>query len=79
MVLKDAHFDGIVLSLVSLKENDFLTTISLEEEVRRAVFYLNTNSTLGQDGFNGKCYNYCWDLLVGMWLLWYNTFLRPSI
>lgn len=40
-----------------------LRPVSLKE-VKKAVFHLNPSCAAGSDGFNGKFYQHCWDVIA---------------
>ncbi|KAH0666513.1 hypothetical protein KY285_027719 [Solanum tuberosum] len=51
-ILQKAHAE--------LKENDILTKLPDEVEIKRVVFELNAESSSGPDGFSGCFYQNCW-------------------
>ncbi|XP_009627750.1 uncharacterized protein [Nicotiana tomentosiformis] len=48
---------------VTHENNIRLCSIPDEEEIRKAVFYLNSNSSPGPYGFEGSFYQSCWDII----------------
>lgn len=50
--------DSVIPALVSSEDNSFLTNVPSKEEVKNAVFSLDSSSALGPDGFGGSFYNY---------------------
>lgn len=46
--------------VITLEENDSLTVILTDEEIKQALFGLNPNSAPSPDGFNGHFYQNCW-------------------
>ncbi|KAG5610553.1 hypothetical protein H5410_021834 [Solanum commersonii] len=49
--------------VISQKENDILTKLPDEDEIKRVVFELNAESSYGPDGFSGCFYQNCWDTI----------------
>lgn len=47
--------------VISQKENDILTKLPDEAEIKRVVFELNAESFCGPNGFSGCFYQNCWD------------------
>jgi mannosylglycoprotein endo-beta-mannosidase len=50
---------------VSIEENNLLTAVYSEEEVRRAIFQMEHNKALGPDGFPAEFYQSFWDIIKG--------------
>jgi hypothetical protein len=46
-----------------MEDNDLLTAIYSEEEVRKAIFQMEHNKTPGPDGFQAKFYQIFWDTI----------------
>ncbi|KAK3199352.1 hypothetical protein Dsin_022767 [Dipteronia sinensis] len=55
--------DGIVPSLVSQKENSFLVAIPSADVIHDAVFAMDALSTPGSDGFSGRFFQRCWEIV----------------
>lgn len=50
--------------MVTNDENIMLTTMPLEDEIRKAVFDMNADGTPGPDGFGGHFYQHFWDIVA---------------
>ncbi|XP_059301817.1 uncharacterized protein LOC132053726 [Lycium ferocissimum] len=50
-------------SIISPKENQNLTKMPDEEEIKGAVFSISTEICAGPDGFNGMFYQQCWNII----------------
>ncbi|KAF6151441.1 hypothetical protein GIB67_020665 [Kingdonia uniflora] len=63
---KAHHHDDSVLeqvsNVISSSDNDGLIGIPLEDEIKKAVFDLNPNSSSGLDGFSGILFQSCWGI-----------------
>ncbi|KAK1549712.1 hypothetical protein Q3G72_006607 [Acer saccharum] len=55
--------DDVVPSLVTTVENAFLTSIPSAEDIQYAVFAMDAASAPGPDGFSGRFYQRCWDVI----------------
>ena len=53
----------MVPSLVTTVENAFLTSIPSAENIQDAVFAMDAASAPGPDGFSGRFYQRCWDVV----------------
>lgn len=47
--------------LVTDEQN--IKLVATKEEVKQAIFGLNGNSASGSDGFTGKFYQECWEII----------------
>ncbi|XP_019168334.1 PREDICTED: uncharacterized protein LOC109164037 [Ipomoea nil] len=52
-----------VPQLVTEGDNDLLTVVPEEEEIKAAVFQMSSVSAAGPDGFSGAFYKACWDII----------------
>ncbi|XP_019231592.1 PREDICTED: uncharacterized protein LOC109212408 [Nicotiana attenuata] len=52
-----------VPNMITREQNQNLTRLPTEEEVKLAVFGLNGDSAGGPDGFNGQFFHNCWDIV----------------
>lgn len=34
-----------------------------EDEIKDSIFYMNSDSAAGPDGFSGKFFHFCWDII----------------
>lgn len=50
--------------MISGDWNDQINEIPEEEEVKNAVFGLNAKSAGGPDGYTGKFYQACWNIIA---------------
>jgi hypothetical protein len=50
---------------VSIEQNNLLTVVYLEEEVRKAIFQMEHNKAPGLDGFLAEFYQSFWDTIKG--------------
>lgn len=48
---------------ISQADNEALCVIPNEDEIRRAIFCLNSSSALGPDGFGAAFYQSCWNII----------------
>ena len=53
----------VIPNMVSVHDNQRLTSIPTEEEIRSAVFAMDSNSAPGPDGFNGAFFQCCWNII----------------
>ncbi|XP_019241816.1 PREDICTED: uncharacterized protein LOC109221832 [Nicotiana attenuata] len=62
---KDHNMDIIdcIPKIVTEEDNDYLTRMPTEEEIREAIFNISTDSAAGPDGFNGAFYQSCWHII----------------
>ncbi|VFQ87962.1 unnamed protein product [Cuscuta campestris] len=44
-------------------DNQCITTLPLEEEIKAAIWQLNPNSSAGPDGYNGEFFRHFWDII----------------
>ncbi|XP_060182578.1 uncharacterized protein LOC132612299 [Lycium barbarum] len=49
--------------MVTEEQNDRITALPNQEEVKEIVFKLNGESVAGPDGFTGLFYQFCWDII----------------
>nr|GMD98895.1 uncharacterized protein LOC109164037 [Ipomoea batatas] len=54
-----------VPQLVTDGDNELLTDVPEEEEVKEVVFQMNATSAVGLDGFSGAFYKACWEIVKG--------------
>lgn len=54
-----------VTSLVSYEDNEVLCQIPEKEEIKDAVFHLDTDSAAGPDGFSEAIYQAAWEVIKG--------------
>lgn len=52
-----------ISNYISEEDNINLTAISSKEEIKEAVFILSSDSTAGQDGYNGTFFQHFWDII----------------
>ncbi|XP_060185005.1 uncharacterized protein LOC132614552 [Lycium barbarum] len=50
-------------NLVSTEDNYLLTRYPTAEEIKMAIDSMDPNSCAGPDGFNGHCFQHCWDII----------------
>lgn len=50
--------------LITNEENKAMVRMPDTEEVKKAVFYLSGNSVTGPDGYIGKVFQKCWDIVT---------------
>ncbi|XP_057791251.1 uncharacterized protein LOC131008384 [Salvia miltiorrhiza] len=55
--------EAILDQVISDQQNDMLSAIPNEEEITAAVFQMDSNSSPGPDGFSGKFFHHCWDII----------------
>ncbi|XP_057775188.1 uncharacterized protein LOC130994172 [Salvia miltiorrhiza] len=55
--------EAILDQVVSDQNNSLLSATPNEEEITAAVFQMDSNSSPGPDGFSGKFYHHCWDII----------------
>jgi ribonuclease HI len=64
LVLQDsALIDDVIPSLVTTDVNAILTLLPSHEEIKAAVFALNTDSAPGPDGFGAFFYQHYWEIV----------------
>ena len=55
-----------VPSLVISEENSFILHVPSYDEVRETIFVMDLLSAPGPDGFTGRFYRHCWDIVARM-------------
>lgn len=65
--------------LVTDTDNDNLTVNPSMEELRDVVFSMSSNSSPGPDGFSGKFYHFCWDIIKDDLLLMISDFFAGNL
>ncbi|KAK3198464.1 hypothetical protein Dsin_021879 [Dipteronia sinensis] len=55
--------DDVLPSLVTAVENAFLTSVPSTDDIHDAVFAIYATSSPGLDGFSGRFYQRCWDVV----------------
>ncbi|CAN6558781.1 unnamed protein product [Malus baccata var. baccata] len=53
----------VIQPMVTDSENDLLSALPTDEEIKEAVFSLSASSAPGPDGFPGIFYHHCWDIV----------------
>lgn len=61
--LESCHFDNVIPTFVIMEENELLTKVPLEYEVRKVVITLNADRPPGLDGMSGISYQSYWNNL----------------
>ncbi|XP_019237046.1 PREDICTED: uncharacterized protein LOC109217270 [Nicotiana attenuata] len=59
----DLDIINCIPQCVTDADNESLTAIPDTEEVRDAVFNMSPDSAAGPDGYNGKSFQSCWDII----------------
>ncbi|KAL9671329.1 hypothetical protein QQ045_008897 [Rhodiola kirilowii] len=59
----DLVHENIIEPKISVNNNRSLSAIPEEEEIKRAISDMNASSAPGPDGFTGKFYLSCWDII----------------
>lgn len=78
------HMWDVVPSLVSLDDNNFLSTIPSENEVQNIVFSIDLNSAINLNGFLSLFYQKSWDVIgldiyVNVWFFIVSGYLELSL
>ncbi|XP_060200566.1 uncharacterized protein LOC132628819 [Lycium barbarum] len=55
-----------------------LSKISIEEEIKDAIFDMSSTSSAGLDGFNGMCYQKCWEIIKVDVIKFFQSFFYGS-
>ncbi|KAM1823097.1 hypothetical protein ACFX14_025043 [Malus domestica] len=53
----------VIQPMVTDSENDLLSALPTDEEIKEAAFSLSASSAPGPDGFPGFFYHHCWDIV----------------
>lgn len=54
----------LIPAMIMLEENDHMTALPCEEEVKEVIFQLSGSSAAGPDDFTGLFFQYCWEIMV---------------
>nr|XP_009768439.1 PREDICTED: uncharacterized protein LOC104219445 [Nicotiana sylvestris] len=58
------HFnDRNIINCITGDDNEILTVIPDTEEIRDVIFSMSSTSTARPDGYNGKLFQTCWDII----------------
>ncbi|KAL8529269.1 hypothetical protein ACS0TY_006627 [Phlomoides rotata] len=57
--------DEFITPVISEVHNLSLVAIPTDEEIKQAVFGMDSSSAPGPDGFGGCFYHACWDIIAG--------------
>ncbi|XP_057808979.1 uncharacterized protein LOC131023456 [Salvia miltiorrhiza] len=57
------NVEAVMDHIIPDHANDLLSRIPREEEITAAVFQMDSHSSPGPDGFSGKFYHSCWDII----------------
>ncbi|KAK3211632.1 hypothetical protein Dsin_016338 [Dipteronia sinensis] len=68
--------DDVIPNMVTVAENDFLIDIPSVEDIHDAIFAMDETSAFGPDGFFGKFYQHCWEIVGGDVVLAVQDFFR---
>ncbi|XP_019258573.1 PREDICTED: uncharacterized protein LOC109236798 [Nicotiana attenuata] len=83
IVPNNFHIMEHVPRLVEREQNENLIATPTREEVKRAVYGLNTDSAGGPDGYTGAFYHACWDIIgedvYAMVLAFFNGQQLPKV
>ena len=52
-----------ILKLITEEDNDMIHKAPIEDEIKNDVFSMSADSSAGPDGFNGKFFHTCWDII----------------
>ncbi|XP_057790752.1 uncharacterized protein LOC131007855 [Salvia miltiorrhiza] len=55
--------EAVIEPVISDEHNAFLSAVPTDEEISAAVFGMDSNSSPGPDGFSGKFFQTCWDIV----------------
>lgn len=82
--IPSAEMSNIIPSLVTENDNNFLTAIPTDEEIKSCVFSMDPGSALGLDGFNVAFYQSCWhivgdDVCRGVRQFFQSSWLYPNM
>ncbi|XP_043703245.1 uncharacterized protein LOC122653468 [Telopea speciosissima] len=61
--IRDEELLAVIPSVVSNMDNDMLTSIPSQEEIKAAVFDLDPSSAPGPDGFSDTFFRVCWEII----------------
>ncbi|KAL9678844.1 hypothetical protein QQ045_016695 [Rhodiola kirilowii] len=59
----DIELKNIIDPVITKEENDKLSEIPSMEEIKHNVFSMHLDSSPGPDGFNGKFFKSCWEII----------------
>jgi hypothetical protein len=68
-----------VIPQVTQEENDLLVQWFLEQEVKRAVFQMEHNKSLGPNGFLAEFYQVIWDVIKGDLMALFHEFHQGTL
>ncbi|XP_060183174.1 uncharacterized protein LOC132613143 [Lycium barbarum] len=59
----DHRIPNCIPTMINDQDNEHLTIIPNEEEIKEAIFSMNPESSVGPDSFNGKFFQFCWNII----------------
>lgn len=59
----DHNILDVIAECISHEDNPNITKCPQEKEIREAIFYMSPNSAPGPDGYSGKFYQLCWNII----------------
>ncbi|XP_060202956.1 uncharacterized protein LOC132631398 [Lycium barbarum] len=54
---------NVIPRIITENDNEMLNTLPEEEEIQKAIFSMSPTSSAGQDGYTGRFYQKCWQII----------------
>ncbi|XP_060198172.1 uncharacterized protein LOC132627088 [Lycium barbarum] len=65
--------------IITAQNNDMLTRLPNEEEIKQAVFSMSKESSTGPDGYNGMFFQSCWTIIKADLIAFVHEFLSGKL
>ncbi|XP_060202996.1 uncharacterized protein LOC132631439 [Lycium barbarum] len=63
LIDKNSSIIECIPRIITTEDNNFLTKLPEEEEIKNVVFNMSMDSSAGPDGYNGRFFQVCWHII----------------